>query len=85
MVRRAKESIGSEVYLVMGGFHLGSASRQRIEGIIADFRDLGVRKVAPCHCRGDLAQEMFAEAFGANFVPAGVGRVISIGLEGWSE
>ena len=85
MVRRAKESIGGEVYLVMGGFHLGSASRQRIGGIIADFRDLGVRKVAPCHCTGDLAREMFAEAFGADFVPAGVGRVVAIGSEGWSE
>ena len=83
--RRAREGVGSEVYLVMGGFHLGSASRQRIEGIIADFRDLGVRKVAPCHCTGDLAREMFAEAFGADFVPAGVGRVVAIGSEGWSE
>jgi 7,8-dihydropterin-6-yl-methyl-4-(beta-D-ribofuranosyl)aminobenzene 5'-phosphate synthase len=84
-VRRARESVGGEVYLVMGGFHLGNASRQQIEGIIADFRDLGVQKVSPCHCTGDLARQMFAEAFGADFVPAGVGRVIPIGLEGLSE
>ncbi len=76
LVRRAKESVGGQVALVMGGFHLGSASRAQIESIIADFEQLGVRQVAPCHCTGDLARQMFAEAFGADFVPAGVGRVI---------
>lgn len=85
MVRLVRESIDGEVYLVMGGLHLDSASRQQIEGIIADFYNLGVKKVSPCHCTGDLARRMFAEAFGADFVPAGVGRVIPIGLEGLSE
>jgi 7,8-dihydropterin-6-yl-methyl-4-(beta-D-ribofuranosyl)aminobenzene 5'-phosphate synthase len=84
-VHQARGIVGGEVYLVMGGFHLGSASRQQIEGIIADFVDLGVQKASPCHCTGDLARQMFAEAFGADFVPAGVGRVIPIGLEGLSE
>lgn len=79
MVRRAQESVGGEVYLVMGGFHLGSASRRRIEAIIADFRDLGVQNSAPCHCTGDAARRMFADSFGENYIPAGVGRVITIG------
>ena len=37
MVRRAKQVGEAEVYLVLGGFHLGGASRQKIERIIADF------------------------------------------------
>ncbi|MEA3339409.1 MAG: MBL fold metallo-hydrolase, partial [Chloroflexota bacterium] len=82
LARRAKESVGGEIYLVMGGFHLGGASRSRVENIIADFRDLGVQRVAPCHCTGDVARQMFADAFGDAYVPAGVGRVIILGAGG---
>ena len=82
MVRRAKESVGGEVYLVMGGFHLGSASRRQVEGIIADFRALGVQRVAPCHCTGDAARRMFADAFGENYSPAGVGWTVIVGAQG---
>ena len=81
LVRRAKESVGGEVALVLGGFHLGSASRRQIERIIADFRDLDVRQVAPCHCTGGRAMRMFAEEYGDDFVKVGVGRVITVGSE----
>ncbi|MCD6345721.1 MAG: MBL fold metallo-hydrolase [Anaerolineae bacterium] len=73
MVRRAKESTGGEVALVMGGFHLGGASRCQIKHVIAGLRDLGVQQVAPCHCTGDRAREMFAEAYGTDFIPVGAG------------
>jgi 7,8-dihydropterin-6-yl-methyl-4-(beta-D-ribofuranosyl)aminobenzene 5'-phosphate synthase len=79
LVRRAKASVGGEVALVMGGFHLSSASGRQIERIIADFRDLDVRQVAPCHCTGDRAMRMFAEEYGDDFVKVGVGRVITVG------
>jgi len=78
MVRRAKESAGGKVYLVMGGFHLGGMSRRRIEQIIADFRQLGVQKVAPCHCTGDRAIRVFAEEYGRDFIENGVGLVLDI-------
>jgi 7,8-dihydropterin-6-yl-methyl-4-(beta-D-ribofuranosyl)aminobenzene 5'-phosphate synthase len=85
MVRRAKESVGGEavadVSVVIGGFHLGSASRRQVERIITDFRNLGVRKVAPCHCTGDRAMRMFAEEYGGDFVKVGAGRVITVGSE----
>lgn len=78
MVRRAQESVGGEVYLVLGGFHLGSVGRRRIERIVADFGQLGVQKVAPCHCTGDQAIGIFAKKYGENFIQVGVGRVITI-------
>jgi 7,8-dihydropterin-6-yl-methyl-4-(beta-D-ribofuranosyl)aminobenzene 5'-phosphate synthase len=85
MVRRAKEGVGGEVVadvsVVIGGFHLGGTSRRQVARIIADFRDLGVRQVAPCHCTGDRAMRMFAEAYGDDFVKVGVGRVIAVGSE----
>ncbi len=79
MVRRAKESAGGKVYLVMGGFHLGGMSRRPIKQIIADFRQLGVQKVAPCHCTGDRAIRVFAEEYGDDFIDNGVGLVLDIG------
>jgi 7,8-dihydropterin-6-yl-methyl-4-(beta-D-ribofuranosyl)aminobenzene 5'-phosphate synthase len=85
LVRRAKESVGGEVALVMGGFHLGSASRRQVERIIADFRDLGVRQVAPCHCTGDQAIRTFAEEYGDDFVKVGAGLVLTVGSEEQSE
>jgi len=83
MVRRAKESVGGDgggkVHLVIGGFHLGGASRRRVKAIIADFRQLGVQRVAPCHCTGDRAIRVFAEEYGRDFIKAGVGLALDIG------
>ena len=72
MVKKAKE-IGEEVYLVLGGFHLGDAKT-----VIKDFKAMGVKKVAPCHCTGDLAIKQFEEEYKENFIANGVGKVIKI-------
>jgi metal-dependent hydrolase (beta-lactamase superfamily II) len=45
IVRKAKALSGDEVYLVLGGFHLGGKSQREIEGITSGFRRLGVRPV----------------------------------------
>jgi 7,8-dihydropterin-6-yl-methyl-4-(beta-D-ribofuranosyl)aminobenzene 5'-phosphate synthase len=82
MVRRAKKAATGEVALVMGGFHLGGASQGQIEGIIAEFRQLGVQRVAPCHCTGDRARRMFADAYATDCTLAGVGWVASMGTGG---
>jgi len=79
MVRRAKESTGGKVYLVMGGFHLGGTSQRRVKAVIADFRQLGVQRVAPCHCTGDRSIRVFAEEYGDDFIETGVGMVLHIG------
>jgi 7,8-dihydropterin-6-yl-methyl-4-(beta-D-ribofuranosyl)aminobenzene 5'-phosphate synthase len=76
MVRQAKEVGGDEVYLVLGGFHLGQANKAEVEQIIATFRQLGVQKVAPCHCTGDKATGYFREVYGEDFIECGVGKVL---------
>jgi uncharacterized protein (DUF885 family)/metal-dependent hydrolase (beta-lactamase superfamily II) len=79
MVRTAGRIVDDEMALVIGGFHLGDAAPSRIEGIIADFRELGVRQVSPTHCTGEKAINMFTEAYGEDCVQGGVGRVIVAG------
>jgi 7,8-dihydropterin-6-yl-methyl-4-(beta-D-ribofuranosyl)aminobenzene 5'-phosphate synthase len=81
MVRRAHDHLDGQIALVMGGFHLGGASRRRVEGIVTDFRELGVQSVAPCHCTGDAARRLFHEAFGGDCVLAGVGWSTTFALD----
>jgi len=78
IVKKAKELTNEEVYLVIGGFHLGGTSEGEIRNIVKSFRDLGVKKVAPCHCTGDRAIAMFKEEYKDNFIKAGVGKVIEM-------
>jgi 7,8-dihydropterin-6-yl-methyl-4-(beta-D-ribofuranosyl)aminobenzene 5'-phosphate synthase len=79
MVRQAREVTEGEVALVVGGFHLGRASRSELERILMDFRQLGVQHVAPTHCTGEAARAAFAKAYGDDYIPTGVGRVIVVG------
>jgi len=78
MVERSVYLGGSHPYLVLGGFHLFGTSRRGVRGIIDRFRELGVLKAAPCHCTGPEAIEMFKENYDQQYVPCGVGRVISV-------
>ena len=78
MVSAAKEVAGQAPDLVLGGFHLGSASAAEIDRIADDLRALGVRRVAPCHCSGDLARARFAAAFGPDALLVGVGARLTL-------
>jgi 7,8-dihydropterin-6-yl-methyl-4-(beta-D-ribofuranosyl)aminobenzene 5'-phosphate synthase len=79
VVHHAKEMAGEQIHLVLGGFHLGGASRGAIAGIVEDFQRLGVQRVAPCHCSGDDARRSFAETYGKDLIPAGVGSRLGVG------
>lgn len=78
MTRQAKEMLKEDVLLVMGGFHLLRHSPEDIEGVISDLKELSVRNVAPSHCSGDTARELFKKAFGDNFIELGTGKVITL-------
>jgi 7,8-dihydropterin-6-yl-methyl-4-(beta-D-ribofuranosyl)aminobenzene 5'-phosphate synthase len=78
IIKKAKEMLKSEVYLVLGGFHLCWMSSFQIKGIIKGVKKEGVKKVSPCHCSGDLARKLFKEAYGKDFILSGVGKRIKI-------
>jgi 7,8-dihydropterin-6-yl-methyl-4-(beta-D-ribofuranosyl)aminobenzene 5'-phosphate synthase len=79
MVSKGKEVTPGKVALVLGGFHLGGASRGQVEDIVSMFRQLGVQRVAPCHCTGDRARRVFVDAYGMDCTLAGVGWAGSVG------
>ena len=78
VVEQAMNLFGGRVHLVLGGFHLRSKSTNELTAIMAEFRRLGVEKVAPCHCTGDQAIQMFRDEYGDDFIQAGVGRVVVV-------
>ena len=78
IVLTAKRQFKEDIYLVMGGFHLGGAPNSKIQAVIQEFKRIGVKKVAPSHCTGDNAIALFRKAYGDDFIRIGAGAVIEI-------
>lgn len=73
IVQRAIELTGEEVYLVIGGFHLGGKTGSELNQIVETMKGLGVMKVAPTHCSGEDARRVFQEEYGDDFLDVGLG------------
>ena len=82
IVKKAKELLNRDVYLVFGGFHLMGHSEEQVKAIIEDFKELGVQKCGATHCTGDRAIQMFKDAYGDDYVEIGSGRVLHFGKKG---
>jgi 7,8-dihydropterin-6-yl-methyl-4-(beta-D-ribofuranosyl)aminobenzene 5'-phosphate synthase len=78
IVKESKRLTKEDIYLVIGGFHLGGKSDYEIRDILESFRKLGVKKVAPCHCTGDGAINLFKEEYKEDFIKVGVGKEIRV-------
>ena len=78
MVERARAYLGKDIYLLLGGFHLGGSSETEIRTIIKRLKALGVGKIAPSHCTGEKATSMLRKAWGEDFLEGGLGAVIEI-------
>lgn len=76
IVERAVEVAGDAPLLVMGGFHLRNAERDRLEEIAAVFDKAGVRCCGASHCTGDSSIAFFRERFGDRCVTLGAGAVV---------
>ncbi len=77
ILERAEEVLDEDIYMVLGGFHLMRHSDEAVSGIVRRFKQLGVKKCGAMHCTGDEQIGSFKEAYGENFVPMGVGKVLA--------
>ncbi|MDD5217174.1 MAG: MBL fold metallo-hydrolase [Candidatus Omnitrophica bacterium] len=73
ILETVRERFKENIYLVLGGFHLFGKRRKTIDVIVRRFKELGVENVAPCHCSGKTALNMFHKAYGNNFMDLKVG------------
>ena len=80
IVKRAKEIAKDNIYIVVGGFHLAGAFPSQVSYAAEILLQLGVEKVALCHCSGDEARRLFKGYFGENCVGCGIGQEIVIRL-----
>jgi 7,8-dihydropterin-6-yl-methyl-4-(beta-D-ribofuranosyl)aminobenzene 5'-phosphate synthase len=80
IVKYAREYFDRDIYLVMGGFHLMAYQQYQIADIISELKDLGVQKVAPSHCTGGEAIELFKTAWNDDFFDLGCGAKLRVFL-----
>jgi len=78
MVVAASDVIGRPVDLVVGGLHLGGASKREAGRVAERLAALGVTAVAPSHCSGDACVEALGRVFGDGFVESGLGRTVPL-------
>lgn len=78
MLKHVRDHWKAPIYLSLGGYHLMGKSRGELEEIAAGFKNLGVQKAAPTHCSGDTTRAVFKEAYGSDYIQAGVGKVVEI-------
>lgn len=68
----------SRVYLALGGSHLKDASTEKIWQTISALNELGVQKLAACHCTGLPAMLLLSQTFGKNFIFNHAGNIINL-------
>ncbi len=79
IVERTKNMFPDElIYLVLGGFHLHRLDKNEIIGIITKMIKIGVQTVAPAHCTGNKASQMFKELFKTDYIEIGIGKIIQL-------
>ena len=75
----AKRLTGEDnIYAVIGGSHLISASEERLWQTIAVLRELNIQKLGLCHCTGLKALSVLAQEFSEGFFFNQAGTVIEI-------
>ncbi len=79
IIEKAHKIVNDKIFAVVGGLHLKDKKEKEIADLIEFLKNEGVKYIAPSHCTGDTARELFKQAFGKGFIEAGVGSHIYIG------
>lgn len=78
IVLDAVETFKKKIHLVLGGFHLLRSSEREIEDIVELFNKIDVKTVAPCHCTGKKAVDIFKERFKGNLLECRAGVTFEV-------
>ena len=73
IVAAARRLVKDKPVRVVGGFHMMGAAAAEIRRVAARLKELGVERISPCHCSGDLTRRLMKEAFGDRCSLIGVG------------
>ncbi|MEJ2054098.1 MAG: MBL fold metallo-hydrolase [Calditrichaceae bacterium] len=78
ILKKAKQIMDKNIYLVTGGFHLHRKTEEEIDDIINYFKSMGVKRCGCSHCSGEKTIGKFNETYADNFIKIGTGKVISL-------
>jgi len=70
LAKAAEKEVG-HIHAIIGGFHLGDASAERLECIISGFKELDIGELRPGHCTGDTAIAEMEQGLGARRITTG--------------
>ncbi len=68
----------TRIHTLIGGFHLGRASSERLDRTAQAFEQYGIQRLAPCHCTGAQASAFLRLHFPGRFVDLPAGAALSI-------
>ena len=71
---------GKPIHAVLGGMHLVTASRDRMDRTISELRRFDVERLGPAHCTGFAATAELWKAFPGRCFPCLVGTKTESGL-----
>jgi 7,8-dihydropterin-6-yl-methyl-4-(beta-D-ribofuranosyl)aminobenzene 5'-phosphate synthase len=72
-------ALNPRIQLIVGGFHLVTASDPDIEKVVTTLHDrFKVEYVAPGHCTGEPAFTALKKAFGDRYLYAGIGTTLAL-------
>lgn len=67
-----------KIDLVCGGFHLMDHSKQQILEISSDLKNLNVLSIAPSHCTGKFATNIFMDEWKERYIDFSIGKSLKI-------
>jgi 7,8-dihydropterin-6-yl-methyl-4-(beta-D-ribofuranosyl)aminobenzene 5'-phosphate synthase len=79
MVETVKRIHGARaIRLLLGGFHMFRQTAEQIQPQVERLKELGVERIMPAHCTGELAHGLLRKAFGDGYSGAGAGRIVRL-------
>lgn len=78
IIKRSKTLWDRPIYLVIGGFHSMPGTMEGMLAVVNQFKQLGVKKVAPAHCTSEQTKAFLKAAYGKDFVTVGAGKVLAL-------
>jgi 7,8-dihydropterin-6-yl-methyl-4-(beta-D-ribofuranosyl)aminobenzene 5'-phosphate synthase len=83
IVRRARSlARTARVRALVGGTHLAGSDEAVVRQVGWGLRELGVERIAPCHCTGPKAQQVLRDVFGTDLLTIGTGCVLEFDSAG---
>jgi len=78
ITEKAIDQHGKKIKLVGGGFHLMEHKEQQILEISSDLKKLNVLNIAPSHCTGKLATNVFKDEWKDRYIDFSIGKSLNI-------